>query len=166
MRSMQVFLTIASWLLRRCFPNLMTSVHSRRHYMLMVKILTLRNTSSIISPTPNLLNGGASLLTIWNGNTLTHSVGCKKSASSLFWRSCLKSIGLISTRKLWRGLLITSFISCGWWSSAQNHYLWSSLITTLRYWQRNYHQNARETLAIKERDAALPHGWSDTLKVN
>ena len=34
------------------------------NYMLMVKILTLRSTSSIFSPTPNLLNGGASLLTI------------------------------------------------------------------------------------------------------
>ena len=46
------------------FCNFVISVHSRHHCMLMAKKMTSKSTSSIFSPTRNVLNGGASLLTI------------------------------------------------------------------------------------------------------
>ncbi len=129
---MQVFLTIASWLLRRCIATLMTSVHSRHPFMLMATKLTLKSISSIFSPARNVLNGCTSLVTIWNGNLLMHSrVGCNK-LSSLYLGDCLKSSGQLSTRKLWRWLAITFCVPRGkWWNSSSKS--WLVIISSLTY---------------------------------
>ncbi len=140
----------SSWVLQadflcRCFATWMTSVHSRPHYIYVAKFLTSKNTFSIFSPLWNVLNGGASLLTIWTENTLTQSsiVGCKK-PSFLFLECFLNSIGQLSTRKLWCGLqsilviYCVNLSRCRVWAAGGER-LYSNLLAKYNPCQRSCH---------------------------